>query len=176
MLGSVFCCSFEPKEGKLIVSGGEDDKAYVWNTVDGKVFMECGNHQDSVTCALFSHDGTFLATGDMGGLIQVWKMATKSLVWSFEMGDLNVCQYIQVTSYPMNHDTQLHHFLCSGSSGIRHLMSCLLGLSPAKHGCGKYLLAIAKHLRVMENETNAEKSYPTVTSNFFLIPSFLTIS
>jgi hypothetical protein len=26
----------------------------------------------------------------MGGFIQVWKVATKSVVWTFETGDLNV--------------------------------------------------------------------------------------
>lgn len=72
------------------MSGGEDDKAYVWNISDGEVAFECANHQDSVTSALFSHDGCYLATADMGGFIQVWKVATKSVVWSFETGDLNV--------------------------------------------------------------------------------------
>ncbi|EFX86282.1 hypothetical protein DAPPUDRAFT_187565 [Daphnia pulex] len=86
--GSVFCCSFEPKESKLVVSGGEDDKAYVWNITDGQVLFECTNHQDSVTCALFSHDGCYVATADMAGLIQVWKVGTKSVVWTFETGDL----------------------------------------------------------------------------------------
>lgn len=89
-VGSVFCCSFEQKENKLVASGGEDDKAFVWSVTDGKVLFECGNHQDSVTSTLFSHDGIYLATADMAGLVQVWKVATKSVVWSFEMGDLNV--------------------------------------------------------------------------------------
>lgn len=90
LIGSVFCCSIEPKESKLVVSGGEDDKAFVWDITDGQVVFECGNHQDSVTSALFSHDGCYLATADMSGFIQVWKMATKSVVWTFETGDLNV--------------------------------------------------------------------------------------
>jgi len=94
LTGSVFCCSFEPKESKLVVSGGEDDKAYVWNVTDGQVVFECGNHQDSVTSALFSHDGSYVATADMGGFIQVWKVATKSVVWTFETGDLNVRLYL----------------------------------------------------------------------------------
>ena len=92
-IGSVFCCSFEPKESKLVVSGGEDDKAYVWNITDGQVVFECSNHQDSVTTALFSHDGCYVATADMSGFIQVWKVATKSVVWTFETGDLNVRPY-----------------------------------------------------------------------------------
>jgi len=87
--GSVFCCSLNPKDNQLVVSGGEDDKAFVWNITDGKVLFECSNHRDSVTYTLFSHDGVYLATADMSGFIQVWKVATKSMVWSFEIGDLN---------------------------------------------------------------------------------------
>ena len=81
----------EPKEGRIAVSGGEDDKAYVWDITDGKLIFECGNHCDSVTHALFSYDGVYVATADMSGFIQVWKMATKAVVWSFEIGgDLTV--------------------------------------------------------------------------------------
>ena len=80
----------EPKDNQLVASGGEDDKAYVWNITNGEVLFECTNHQDSVTSVAFSHDGGYLATADMSGLIQVWKVTTKSMVWSFEVGDLNV--------------------------------------------------------------------------------------
>ena len=86
----MFCCSLNPKDNSLIVSGGEDDKAFVWNISDGKILFECSNHHDSVTNAQFSHDGVYLATADMSGFIQVWKVATKSMVWNFEVGDLNV--------------------------------------------------------------------------------------
>lgn len=47
-------------------------------------------HKDSVTCATFSHDSSLLATGDMGGLIKVWKVESKEEIWSFEVGDLEV--------------------------------------------------------------------------------------
>lgn len=52
-------------------------------------FVSIG-HKDSVTCALFSHDSSMVATGDMSGLIKVWKVETKEEVWSFEVGDLEV--------------------------------------------------------------------------------------
>lgn len=32
----------------------------------------------------------FVATGDMSGLIKVWRVDTKEEVWSFEVGDLEV--------------------------------------------------------------------------------------
>lgn len=47
-------------------------------------------HKDSVTCATFSHDSLLVATGDMGGLIKVWKVESKEEIWSFEVGDLEV--------------------------------------------------------------------------------------
>ena len=47
-------------------------------------------HKDSVTCATFSHDSSLVATGDMSGMIKVWKVESQQEVWSFEVGDLEV--------------------------------------------------------------------------------------
>lgn len=69
---SVFCCDLHPN-GKLAVTGGEDDKAYVWLVETGEVVMECTGHKDSVIYVGFSHDGAFVATADMAGVIKVWK-------------------------------------------------------------------------------------------------------
>nr|CAD7261302.1 unnamed protein product [Timema shepardi] len=87
--GSVFCCHLDPKSGNLAVTGGEDDKAYVWETHTGNVILECKGHRDSVTCAEFNHDGNYVATGDMMGLIKVWKLSSKMLVWETSVGDLS---------------------------------------------------------------------------------------
>uniref|UniRef100_A0A8C9EM09 Angio associated migratory cell protein n=1 Tax=Pavo cristatus TaxID=9049 RepID=A0A8C9EM09_PAVCR len=87
---SVFCVSLDPKTNTLAVTGGEDDKAFVWRLSDGELLFECSGHKDSVTCAGFSHDSVFVATGDMSGLIKVWRVDTKEEVWSFEVGDLEV--------------------------------------------------------------------------------------
>lgn len=86
--GSVFCVSLDPVTNTMAVTGGEDDKAFVWSLSDGEVLFECTGHKDSVTCAVFSHDSTLVATGDMSGLIKVWKVETKEEIWSFEVGDL----------------------------------------------------------------------------------------
>ncbi|XP_061841235.1 angio-associated migratory cell protein [Nerophis lumbriciformis] len=86
--GSVFCVSLDPATNSLAVTGGEDDKAYVWRVSDGEVLFECTGHKDSVTCAVFSHDSSLVASGDMSGMIKVWKVETKEEVWSFEVGDL----------------------------------------------------------------------------------------
>ncbi|TUE53336.1 Angio-associated migratory cell protein [Bagarius yarrelli] len=91
--GSVFCISLDPVTNNLAITGGEDDKGYVWNVIDGQVLFECTGHKDSVTCATFSHDSKLAATGDMSGLIKVWKVEAKQEIWSFEIGDLEWLQW-----------------------------------------------------------------------------------
>ncbi|XP_014663766.1 PREDICTED: angio-associated migratory cell protein-like isoform X2 [Priapulus caudatus] len=85
---NVFSVSIDPATGTLGVTGGEDDKAYLWNLVEGTVMFECTGHKDSVTCVGFNHDSTMVATGDMSGLINVWRVQDGSSIWSFEASDL----------------------------------------------------------------------------------------
>lgn len=39
--GSVFCVSLDPATNSMAVTGGEDDKAFVWRVSDGEVLLEC---------------------------------------------------------------------------------------------------------------------------------------
>ncbi|XP_076872087.1 angio-associated migratory cell protein [Brachyhypopomus gauderio] len=91
--GSVFCVSLDPLTNTLAVTGGEDDQGYVWNVTTGEVLFECTGHKDSVTCAVFSHDSKLVASGDMSGLIKVWRVEAKEEIWSFEVGDLEWLQW-----------------------------------------------------------------------------------
>lgn len=85
---SLFSCHLEPTAGKLAVTGGQDDKAYVWEIESGKIVLECTGHQDSVTAVEFSHDGSYVATGDMAGLVQVWRTSTMQKIWDYTMNDM----------------------------------------------------------------------------------------
>lgn len=38
---SIFSVSIDPMNNSMAVSGGEDDKAYVWRIQDGETLMEC---------------------------------------------------------------------------------------------------------------------------------------
>lgn len=78
------------KDEKYAVTGGEDDKAYVWDVKTGEVIIECTEHKDSVIFADFSLDDTYLATGDMNGIIQIRKTSDKTIVWDYNMGDATV--------------------------------------------------------------------------------------
>lgn len=37
----MFCVSLDPKTNTLAVTGGEDDKAFVWRLSDGELLFEC---------------------------------------------------------------------------------------------------------------------------------------
>lgn len=91
--GPVFCGSLHPSQN-LAVTGGEDDKAFVWSTETGNVMHVINGHKDSVTAAEFSADGNYVATGDMAGFIQVHKLSQDyKSVWEFEMGDMSWMQW-----------------------------------------------------------------------------------
>ncbi|XP_077997578.1 angio-associated migratory cell protein-like [Glandiceps talaboti] len=85
---SLFSCDVDPQTGSLVVTGGEDDRAFVWDLTTGEKLFECTGHKDSVTCVGFSHDSSMVATGDMGGVIKVWNIASRQEIWSFECSDL----------------------------------------------------------------------------------------
>lgn len=91
--GPVFCGSLHPTEN-LAVTGGEDDKAFVWCTQTGNVVFVAEGHKDSLIATEFSSDGNYLATGDMAGYIQVFKLSQDyKIVWQFEMGDMSWLQW-----------------------------------------------------------------------------------
>lgn len=85
----VFSCSLHPTRN-IAVTGGEDDKAYIWNIYTAQILHEITNHKDTVISTIFSTDGNYLATGDMSGEIQVFKLNDDELikVWEFSMGDM----------------------------------------------------------------------------------------
>lgn len=89
----VFCGSLHPTL-ELAVTGGEDDKAYVWSIETGEIVYEVDGHKDSIVSAQFSGDGNYLATGDLAGDIQVFKVNNNyAKVWDFSMGDMSWMQW-----------------------------------------------------------------------------------
>ncbi|KAJ2798235.1 60S ribosomal subunit assembly or modification protein [Coemansia helicoidea] len=70
----VFAIDLHPKMPTLAVSGGGDDKAYVWRTDTGEEVAALDKHEDSVCSAQFSRDGTLVATGGMDGKINVYSV------------------------------------------------------------------------------------------------------
>lgn len=72
---SVFCVALHPNfpQPPIAVSGGEDDRAWLWNTIDGTEIAQLSGHSDSVVAVAFSHDGEMVATGGLDGRVRVWR-------------------------------------------------------------------------------------------------------
>lgn len=93
---SVFTARIDTKTCDLVITGGQDDTAYVWSASSGETKFKCEGHKDSVTCVGFSHDGMYAASADLSGLIKVWKVDTGKEVWSFECSDIEWLQWHQM--------------------------------------------------------------------------------
>ena len=61
----------------------------------GTSFISAAGHKNSVTCVAFSHDGVYVASADLDGLIKVWQCESRQEVWSYECGsDITVSWFL----------------------------------------------------------------------------------
>eukprot|EP00041_Stephanoeca_diplocostata_P010854 m.174003 g.174003 ORF g.174003 m.174003 type:complete len:425 (+) comp18314_c0_seq1:346-1620(+) len=72
----------------MVVSGGEDDCAYIWNVADGSGAAELlTKHEDSIVSTGFNKDGTMVATGSLDGVIRVLNVHDRTQVCELNCGD-----------------------------------------------------------------------------------------
>ncbi|KAJ1848985.1 60S ribosomal subunit assembly or modification protein [Coemansia sp. RSA 2708] len=83
----VFAIDLHPTQQDMAVSGGGDDKAYIWNLKTGEQISELEKHDDSVCAVKFSNDGSFVATGGMDGKINVYNVEKQKKVAALEGPD-----------------------------------------------------------------------------------------
>lgn len=76
----VYSIGIHPTDENIIVTGGGDDKGYLWRADTGDQLFELAGHTDSVTAVGFSTTGDYVATGGMDGKVKVWKVATGELL------------------------------------------------------------------------------------------------
>lgn len=84
----MFCCALN-SDGDLAVTGGENDKAYLWNTSDCRIVNQL-DFQDSVIDVGYNCDETLVACIDMEGFVQVCNLNTYEVVFDYDIGaDIN---------------------------------------------------------------------------------------
>lgn len=88
--------------GDFVVTGGQDDAAFVWRTATGDPIFSCAGHRDSVNCVSISCKDTFVATADMSGLIQVFSVPDGEKVFEYEVDDIHWLQW-----HPLSNSTLL---------------------------------------------------------------------
>ena len=87
LLEPVYAIAMHPKEPTIMVSGGGDDKSYIWRNDTGEMLYELSGHTDSVTAVGFSVDGEYVASAGMDGKVRVWKSATGEFCTAVEGPD-----------------------------------------------------------------------------------------
>jgi len=79
----VYCVAAHPTEPSCFLTGGGDDRAYLWRCAAGSAApaaaVELAGHGDSVSAVAFSFDGVLCATGGYDGLVKVWDGKTGAL-------------------------------------------------------------------------------------------------
>eukprot|EP01005_Ploeotia_sp_CARIB1_P001989 NODE_89_length_1654_cov_286.080550_g87_i0.p1 GENE.NODE_89_length_1654_cov_286.080550_g87_i0~~NODE_89_length_1654_cov_286.080550_g87_i0.p1 ORF type:complete len:443 (-),score=123.56 NODE_89_length_1654_cov_286.080550_g87_i0:326-1585(-) len=68
----VHALAVHPSDSSLLVSGGEDDTAYIWNWHEATVRHTLKGHTDTVISACFCFKGQFVITGGMEGCVKLW--------------------------------------------------------------------------------------------------------
>eukprot|EP00605_Chrysophyceae_sp_TOSAG23-4_P000917 GSChrysophyteH1.ASY1.ANO1.1015.1 assembled CDS len=87
---AVYVSAIHPTRPEVVVTGGGDDKAYLWTfdtategytTTESRVLtsVELGGHSDTVTAVGFNFDGTIILTASYDGTVRTWDAATGEL-------------------------------------------------------------------------------------------------
>ncbi len=74
-MNSVNSAAFSP-DGKLIVTGGGDGTARVWDASTGQSLIEMRGHTNSLRSAAFSPDGKLIVTASIDNTARVWDAST----------------------------------------------------------------------------------------------------
>jgi WD40 repeat protein len=77
-VGSVRSAAFS-SDGQLVVTGGEDGTARIWDRANGRLLRTLAGHDGPVTSADFSRDGKLVVTGSDDGTARIWDTESGSL-------------------------------------------------------------------------------------------------
>lgn len=87
---SVLSVALCPTNRHLLLTGGQDDVAVLWQLEEQAGAMRCterfrlAGHTDSVVQVGFSNDGKYAATGSYDGTVRIWDPESGSLVHTLE--------------------------------------------------------------------------------------------
>ena len=74
---SVYCSAFHPTCHDLVLTGGGDDVAYLWNypttmNITTRKVVRLEGHSDTITSVGFNFDGSLCLTGAYDGQVRIW--------------------------------------------------------------------------------------------------------
>ena len=84
---AVYCAAIHPTRPGVVLTGGGDDRAFLWTYSAAAVLESCHElkgHTDTVTSVDFNFDGSLALTGGYDGIVKVWDVQTGELRISLE--------------------------------------------------------------------------------------------
>jgi WD40 repeat protein len=78
-----WCIAFSP-DGKVLASGGYDNRIRLWNPDTGKELRVLEGHKSFVNCIAFSADGKWLASGSQDSTLCLWEVETGKVTREFQ--------------------------------------------------------------------------------------------
>lgn len=88
---SVYSVSLHPRHPEYTLTGGGDNKAFLWNNLTGEVKFEFQDHKDSVSVVQFSPNGKLLSTAGLDGSVHIYETDKGKIYQSFDgPSDINV--------------------------------------------------------------------------------------
>lgn len=126
--GSVFSVHWNQTDPNLVATGGEEEKAYVWNlTTKKKLFTipEKGTLGESITIVKFSPNGAKVAVAALNGVVQVWDVAEKNKISDCEgcEGELSFLEWDSTSRGLFGGDENGLVYVWAASSGNCKVLS-----------------------------------------------------
>ena len=73
----------------MLATGGNDNLVKLWNAADGQLVREIPGHGSNVYSTSFHQSGEFLLSGDLGGEVRQWEVASGKLIRTFDASALH---------------------------------------------------------------------------------------
>jgi WD40 repeat protein len=137
---TVTTLAWSNRQPELLVSGGLDKKAVVWNTTSYSPQTIFTGHTTAIESSTWASDGTTVATSSHGGVVRVWNAENGQQLHGFFMD-------AQLPMRAVSFASAGEQLAVGGDDGIVRLWNGLVCQSQNQNGFGSQCLDIPQRLQ-----------------------------